>query len=168
MEMTGLDPAKDRIVEVAVIITDWDFNELATFEAVIKQSPPVLARANEFARIQHKASGLTERIAEGMPETDAEAAVCQLVKAHFGSEPALLAGNSIHQDRQFIRHWWPKLEKLLHYRMLDVSAWKVVLQGKYDIVYDKKEAHRALSDTRESIAELQFYLGKHVWSRTSN
>ena len=75
-------------------------------------------------------------------------------------EPALLAGNSIHMDRQFIRHWWPNVEKRLHYRMLDVSAWKVVMIGKYGIEYEKLEKHRALDDIRESIDELEFYLTK--------
>jgi oligoribonuclease len=160
MEMTGLDPAHDRILEVAAIITDWDFSELAAFEAVVHQSPQVLERMNDWARAQHHASGLTQRVAEGMPEAQAEDSLCQLVKTHFGDEPALLAGNSIHQDRQFIRHWWPNLEKQLHYRMLDVSAWKVVMIGKYGTEFPKKETHRALDDIRESIAELQSYLAK--------
>jgi oligoribonuclease len=160
MEMTGLDPARHRIVEVAAIITDWDFNELASLEAVVHQSPQVLEHMNEWARAQHTASGLLERVTEGMAEEQAEKNVCQLVSAHFGDEPALLAGNSIHQDRQFIRRWWPRLEKQLHYRMLDVSAWKVVMLGKYGVEFPKKETHRALDDIRESIAELQYYLAK--------
>jgi oligoribonuclease len=160
MEMTGLRPQTDRIVEVAAIITDWDFKELASFEAVVKQSSEHLAKMNVWAHNHHKASGLLAKIPEGLAEVDAEAELCQLVKAHFGHEPALLAGNSIHQDRQFIRAWWPKLEELLHYRMLDVSSWKVVMQGKFNVPYIKKDAHRALGDIRESIAELQFYLQK--------
>jgi oligoribonuclease len=160
LEMTGLVPTKDRILEVAIIITDWDFKELATFETVVKQSPEVLRHMSDFARQAHGASGLTAKIPEGLPEHEAEATVSELVKAYFGDEPVVLAGNSIHQDRQFIRAWWPELEKLLHYRMLDVTAWKVVMQGKYGVDYPKKEAHRALDDIRESIAELQFYMHK--------
>ena len=160
LEMTGLEPTKDRILEVAALITDWDFKELGSFEAVIKQSPEDLEQSNEWARAQHKASGLLDKVESGLPEHEAEGEVCKLVDKHFGSDPALLAGNSIHQDRQFIRAWWPDLEKRLHYRMLDVSSWKVVMQGKYNVPYVKKDAHRALDDIRESIAELEFYLQK--------
>ena len=160
MEMTGLAPSKDRILEVAAIITDWDFKELASFETVVKQPVSVLRHMSEFSRVHHGASGLTAKVPHGMPEPEAEETVCELVKAYFDDEPALLAGNSIHQDRQFIRAWWPQLEQLLHYRMLDVSAWKVVLQGKYGVGFEKQETHRALDDIRESIAELQFYLEK--------
>jgi oligoribonuclease len=160
MEMTGLVPTKDRILEVAAIITDWDFKELASFETVVKQSKAVLRNMSAFSHQHHGASGLSDKVPFGMPEDEAEATVCELVKAYFGAEPAVLAGNSIHQDRQFIRAWWPKLEEKLHYRMVDVSAWKVVLQAKYGLMYEKKEAHRALDDIRESIDELKFYLEK--------
>lgn len=160
LEMTGLEPEKHRIIEVAAIITDWDFDELANFGAVIHQPPSVLADMSQWAHEHHKQSGLLDKVAEAASEDEVEAQICGLVKAHFGDEPALLAGNSIHQDRQFIRRWWPKLERQLHYRMLDVSAWKVVMQGKYNLPYVKKDAHRALDDIRESIAELQFYLDK--------
>lgn len=160
LEMTGLEPTKDRIIEVAALVTDWDFKELGSFEAVVKQSPEALENMNDFGKIHHKASGLLDKIPGGQPETEAEAAVCKLVDEHFGDGPALLAGNSIHQDRQFIRQWWPQLEKRLHYRMLDVSSWKVVMIGKYGLQYQKKESHRALDDIRESIDELKFYLEK--------
>jgi oligoribonuclease len=81
-----------------------------------------------------------------------------LVNEHFGNEPAVLAGNSIHNDRKFIAKWWPSLDLKLHYRMLDVSAWKVFMQGKYGIAFEKKEIHRAFDDIQASIAELQHYL----------
>ena len=72
----------------------------------------------------------------------------------------MLAGNSIHQDRRFIDHWWPQLAQRLHYRMLDVSAWKVVMEGKYGKKFAKPEDHRALEDIRGSIMELRYYLQK--------
>ena len=75
-------------------------------------------------------------------------------------ERVLLAGNSIHQDRKFIEREWPSLNARLHYRMLDVSAWKVVFEGKYKKRFTKPEAHRALDDIQGSIEELQYYLGK--------
>jgi oligoribonuclease len=85
----------------------------------------------------------------------------EFINKHFDQdEPALLAGNSIHCDRGFIRHWWPNVEKRLHYRMLDVSAWKVVMIGKYGVEYTKLEKHRALDDILESIDEMKFYLEK--------
>ncbi len=81
-----------------------------------------------------------------------------LVNKHFGQEPAVLAGNSIYNDRMFITQWWPALDLKLHYRMLDVSAWKVFMQGKYGVKYEKKQVHRAFDDIQASIAELQHYL----------
>ena len=83
------------------------------------------------------------------------------ISEHFDdSEPVLLAGNSIHQDRKFIENEWPRLNARLHYRMLDVSAWKVVFEGKYRKKFAKPESHRALEDIRGSIVELQYYLNK--------
>jgi len=158
LEMTGLNPAKHKIIEVAAVITDWDFNELATFEAIVKQPKSVLANMDDWPRKQHTASGLLAKVGEGIDSSAAEQELCNLIGAHFGSGPALLAGNSIHTDRQFIRVEWPKVEAKLHYRMLDVTAWKVVMVGKYGIEFSKKDTHRALDDIRESIAELQFYL----------
>jgi len=80
---------------------------------------------------------------------------------HFAGETKiLLAGNSIHQDRRFIDQWWPTLSKKLHYRVLDVSAWKVVFEGKYGKKFAKPEDHRALEDIRGSIMELEYYLKK--------
>lgn len=160
LEMTGLDPKKHKIIEVAAIITDWDFSELATFEAVIKQSPSALAKMDDWPRQHHTASGLLKKVPQGMSESKAQQELCNLVDAHFGRQPALLAGNSIHMDRQFIRAAWPKLEQKLHYRMLDVTAWKVVMMGKFHKTYTKKESHRALEDIRESITELSYYLQK--------
>ena len=85
----------------------------------------------------------------------------QLLDAHFDSDTrVLLAGNSVHMDRRFIENEWPRLNEKLHYRMLDVSAWKVVFEGKYRKKYAKPEAHRALSDIRGSIEELKYYLKK--------
>jgi oligoribonuclease len=83
------------------------------------------------------------------------------INEHFASDkPVLLAGNSIHQDRKFIENEWPRLNEKLHYRMLDVSAWKVVFEGKYKKKFAKPEAHRAMEDIQGSIEELQYYLGK--------
>ena len=83
-----------------------------------------------------------------------------LVEEHFGGEPAILAGNSIHNDRKFIERWWPGFDLRLHYRMLDVSSFKIWMQGKNHMEYTKKDVHRAFDDIQASIAELQYYLEK--------
>lgn len=159
LEMTGLDPSKDRIVEVAIDITDFDFKTLANYEAVIHQSDEVINTMNPWAASQHSASGLTARIRDSKKtEQEVIGEVVGLIKAHFGDEPAILAGNSIHNDRIFIQRWWPEVETLLHYRMLDVSSLKVLMQGKYGYVFEKDSNHRAFDDIQASIAELYDYL----------
>lgn len=159
LEMTGLDTDEHVIIEVAAEVTDWTFKTLASYEAVIKQPDEVLARANPWARDQHAKSGLSERVrTEGRPEQEVVHELVGFIKAQFGDEPAVLAGNSIHNDRLFIKKWWPEVDALLHYRMLDVSSWKLVLQGKYGVSFDKNDAHRAFDDIQASIAELQYYI----------
>lgn len=162
LEMTGLDPAHDRILEVAAIATDWNFDEHAILETVVHQPPKVLDTMNEWCVAQHGASGLTERVkASEVSEAAAEKLLLTFLDTHFkGEDKIILAGNSIHQDRRFIRKYWPQLDARLHYRMLDVSSWKVVFEGKYKKRFAKPEDHRALEDIRGSIMELQYYLGK--------
>lgn len=159
LEMTGLDAQKHVILEVAALITDLDFNELARYEAIIKQTDDHLDAMDEWPTKQHAKSGLTKRVKdEGRREEEVETELVELVEKHFGKEPATLAGNSIHMDRTFIRHHWPRLEAKLHYRMLDVSSWKIIMSGKYGLDFKKQSSHRALDDIQESIAELQHYL----------
>ena len=159
LEMTGLDIHDHVIIEVAAKVTDWNFTVLGSYEAVIHQSDEVLARSNSWAAEQHAKSGLTERVREqGRLEKTVVEEFAAFIKDHFAKEPAVLAGNSIHNDRQFIKHWWPEVDALLHYRMLDVSSWKLVMQGKYGVTFDKTDNHRALEDIEASIAELQYYL----------
>lgn len=165
LEMTGLDPQVDRIVEIAAIVTDWHFKELARYESGVGQNTQEITdlfAANAWASARpENTRELIELSAKSPSEQDVEAALIKLVDAHAApDEVVLLAGNSIHCDRGFIKQWWPNLEKRLHYRMLDVSAWKVVVQAKYHLDYQKKETHRALADIHESIEELQFYLNK--------
>jgi oligoribonuclease len=164
LEMTGLDPVEDRILEVAAIATDWDFNEIAVYEAVKKVGPNLMKKRmiGEFwdkypqvrdALMAQNMTGKNGRIVENE--------LLEFIDEHFDSEkPVLLAGNSIHQDRKFIENEWGRLNARLHYRMLDVSAWKVVFEGKYKKKFAKPEAHRALADIRGSIEELQYYLTK--------
>ena len=164
LEMTGLDPNKDRILEVAAIVTDWDMKELATYEAIKKVSTGLIKKrmVGEFwEQYSHVKDGLVAQNANGKSSTVVEDELLAFVDEWFpGEERIILAGNSIHQDRKFIINEWPRLDKRLHYRMLDVSAWKVVFEHKFSRKFSKPEAHRALSDIRGSIEELQYYLKK--------
>jgi oligoribonuclease len=159
LEMTGLEPTKDVILEIAAEVTDFSFKTLASYEAIIRHPEQVLNSMNEWAANQHALSGLTERIrTEGRSEEEVKHELIGFIKAQFGGEPAILAGNSIHNDRIFIKYWWPEVDALLHYRMLDVSSFKILMQGKYGMEYQKKDVHRAFDDIQASIAELQYYI----------
>jgi oligoribonuclease len=159
LEMTGLDPERHVITEVAVEVTDWEFKTLATYEAIIFHPDDVLDQANDWTKEQDLKNGFLDQVRkQGRPEQDVMRELAEFIRTQFGDEPAVLAGNSIHQDRRFIRQWWPDVEALLHYRMLDVSSWKLVMGGKYGVDFQKQEQHRAAADIRESITELQYYL----------
>ena len=169
LEMTGLDPEHDRILEVAAIATDWDFNEVATFESAVKVDEELVKKrmvGKFWEEFTESRDGLIKQNLVAIDNAEAvEAKLIDFVKQNFAQElekdeKILLGGNSIHQDRRFIRNEWPKLDKMLHYRMLDVSAWKVVMNGKFKRVFAKPEDHRALEDIRGSIMELEFYLKK--------
>ncbi|QYJ02748.1 oligoribonuclease [Nocardioides panacisoli] len=163
LEMTGLDPVEDRILEVAAIATDWDFTTLDTYEAV-KQCGPALMKKRMVGDFWEANAAVREALLEqnehGKNGRTVENELLDFVDEHFGdgATKVVLAGNSIHQDRKFIANEWPRLDSRLHYRMLDVSAWKVVFEGKYDERFAKAGAHRALADIEESIAEMQHYL----------
>ena len=164
LEMTGLDPKEDRILEVAAIATGWDFAEIATYEAV-KKVGSNLMKARMVGEFWEKYStvrgALQAQNDSGKHGRTVENELIEFIDAHFApDERIILAGNSIHQDRKFIENEWPRLNARLHYRMLDVSAWKVVFDGKYKKRFAKPEAHRALEDIRGSIEELQYYTKK--------
>jgi oligoribonuclease len=164
LEMTGLSPVDDRILEVAVIATDWNFNEVATYEAVKKVGPSLMKQrmVGEFwEKFPEVREALILQNVSGKNGRTVENELIKFIDEHFDTDkPVLLAGNSIHQDRKFIENEWPRLNEKLHYRMLDVSAWKVVFEGKYKKKFAKPEAHRAMEDIRGSIEELQYYIGK--------
>ena len=164
LEMTGLDPKEDRILEVAVVATDWNFKEIASYEAVKKAGPNLMKKRmvgvfwEKYADVR---DALMEQNKTGKNGRTVENELIAFIDEHFaGDEQIILAGNSIHQDRKFIENEWPKLNARLHYRMLDVSAWKVVFEGKYKKKFAKPENHRAIEDIRGSIMELQYYLKK--------
>lgn len=162
--MTGLDPVEDRILEVGAIATDWDFKELVTFEAVQHVDPALIDQrmvGTFWEKFPEVKTALVAQNEHGKAARTIEDMLLTFVDEHFGDmEKILLAGNSIHQDRKFITREWPKLDARLHYRMLDVSAWKVVFEGKFKKKFAKPETHRALEDIRGSIDELQYYLKK--------
>lgn len=162
--MTGLDPVDDRILEVAAIATDWDLNELATYEAVKKVGPKLMETrmVGEFWDKYHDVrEALVAQNMNGKSGRVVENELLDFVAEHFdSSDRIILAGNSIHQDRKFIDNEWPRLAAMLHYRMLDVTAWKVVMEGKYKKKFAKPEQHRALEDIRGSIEELKYYTKK--------
>jgi oligoribonuclease len=162
LEMTGLDVDDDVILEVAAEITDFSFKTLATYEAIVKQPRQlVIDRMQKniwWADYPANRDDFINKLDQGKDSEQVEQELIELIEQQFGSEPAILSGNSIHNDRNFIKHWWPGLDLKLHYRMLDVSSWKIFMQGRYDTEYEKKNVHRAFDDIQASIAELQYYL----------
>lgn len=134
LEMTGLDESVHRILEVAVVITDITLRPHARYHATVRQSVDSLEHMSEYVRQMHTRTGLLDRLAGGRSEQQVEAELCALVDGAFGElgssggggVKVLLAGNTVHMDRRFIRRYWPELEKRLHYRIVDVSSWKEV------------------------------------------
>jgi len=164
MEMTGLDPEKERIIEVATIITDGNLVELATGpDLVIHQADEILDAMDAWNKSHHGGSGLVDRVkASEVTDAMAEEQTLAFIDAHAGpKDRPVLAGNSIHQDRRFIRRYMPRLDARLHYRMVDVSTIKELARRWYPAAVNKsplkKDTHRALDDIRDSIDELRFY-----------
>lgn len=158
LEMTGLDPAENRIIECAGIVTDLAFDQLATFHRIVYQPADVLAKMDDWNVRTHTESGLLNAIPGGTPLQHVEQELTTLVSRFWPEGMAVLAGNSIHQDRKFIDRYMPAFANLLHYRMIDVSAFKQVFKSLYHVEYQKENVHRALDDIRASIAELRYYL----------
>jgi oligoribonuclease len=161
MEMTGLVPEKEVPIEIAASVTNWKFEVLDQYHAIIRQPNRFLEGMDDWNKKHHGQSGLLEKIPGGKAPETVDIEMYSFVRKNFGQEKAVLAGNSIGQDRAFIRLYMQKFEGTLNYRMLDVSAWKIVFNNLYDKKYSKKQAHRAQDDILESIEELKFYLA-HV------
>lgn len=163
-EMTGLDPQKHVIVEIAALVTDADLNILGEgVDIVVHASETDLAQMDDFVTKMHDSSGLTAEIRESSVDiTEAEAMVLDYIREWVpAARQAPLAGNSIAADRGFINRYMPELDQFLHYRMIDVSSLKELARRWYPKVYwgqpEKGMSHRALADIRESIRELDFY-----------
>ena len=162
--MTGLDPKRHVIVEVAAIITDGNLNVIGEgIDLVVHATEAELAEMDDFVTNMHANSGLDKEIRESTTTLrEAEDAVLALIAEHCDPEhPAPLAGNSIATDRTFIRAYMPRLDEALHYRMIDVSTIKELSRRWFPRAYynqpDKGMAHRALQDIIESIRELDYY-----------
>jgi oligoribonuclease len=162
LEMTGLDPGKDRILEIATLITDSELRVLAEGPVMaIHQPEHVLAGMDEWNREHHGRSGLLDRVRTStLSESDAESLTLRFLSVHVPDGASPLCGNSICQDRRFLALWMPRLEAYCHYRNLDVSTLKILAQRWAPDVasaFKKDSRHLALDDIRESIAELKHY-----------
>lgn len=160
LEMTGLSPGKDRILEVAAIATGWDLEPKAEMTAVVKVDEDLMKErmVGEFwEKNSESRDALMAQNEKGKSVYEVEKDILEFIDKNFGKE-IILAGNSIHQDRKFIEREMPKLNERLHYRMLDVSAWKVYFENALSKKFLKNDAHRALDDIKGSIEELRWYL----------
>jgi oligoribonuclease len=164
LEMTGLDVTRHVIVEIAALVTDDQLEPLDDgIDLVVHQPPDALERMDDFVRAMHSRSGLLGEIeASTVTLAGAGTRALDYVRAHVPTpETAPLCGNSIGVDRRFLDHQLPELDRYLHYRSIDVSSFKELCRRWYPDVYKqrpaKTEAHRALADIKESIAELRFY-----------
>ncbi len=162
LEMTGLDPQQDLIIEIATVITDKDLNVLAEGpELVIHQDDSILESMDDWNQRHHLQSGLIQRVMESQTnEHAAELQTLEFLQHWISPGTSPMCGNSICQDRRFLSRYMPKLEEFFHYRHLDVSTIKELAKRwdpKLANSFNKKSSHRALDDILESIDELKFY-----------
>ena len=162
MEMSGLDPERERIIELAMIVTDSNLEVIAESPAwAVHQSDAVLDAMDDWNKKTHGRSGLIERVrASTMDDAAVEAAALAFMAEYVPARSSPMCGNSIGQDRRFMVRYMPKLEDWFHYRNLDVSTLKELCRRWQPEIYkgfSKQGAHTALADIRESIAELQYY-----------
>ena len=162
LEMTGLEPEHDVIIEMATIVTDSDLNILATGPVIaVHQSDALLAGMDEWNTRTHGESGLTQRVRDSkISAADAEAQTIAFLEQWVPKGKSPICGNSIGQDRRFLCRYMPTLEAFFHYRNLDVSTLKILAERWAPQIkegFQKKGTHQALDDIRESIAELQYY-----------
>lgn len=163
LEMTGLDPKFDEIVEIACIVTDGELNELDEgISMVVKPGDESFAGMDDFVVNMHTVSGLIEEIPHGIALADAEQQVLAYIRTHVPeARKAPLAGSSVYVDRGFLAAYMPELDAHMHYRLVDVSSVKELTRRWYPRVYfaspEKTGNHRALGDIRDSISELRYF-----------
>ncbi|CAI9386305.1 oligoribonuclease [Microbacterium sp. T2.11-28] len=161
-EMTGLDLAVDQLVEIAIIVTDYELKILDPgFQVVIKPDPSALEHMNDFVTQMHRSSGLLDEIPHGVSVAEAEFQSLEYIQRFVPEGKAPLAGNTIGTDRMFLARYMPRVDRWLHYRNVDVSSIKELSRRWYPRAYFQAPAkdggHRALADIRESIRELAYY-----------
>ncbi|WP_199540342.1 oligoribonuclease [Paraburkholderia kururiensis] len=162
MEMTGLDPDNDRIIEVAVVVTNSTLDKMVEGPVLaIHQSDETLGKMDEWNRNTHGRSGLTDRVrASTVDEASATEELIAFLSQYVPPGKSPMCGNSICQDRRFMARWMPDLERFFHYRNLDVSTLKELCRRWQPAIYkgfQKRAMHTALADIHESIDELQYY-----------
>ena len=162
LEMTGLDPFRDQILEIATIVTNGELELIAEGPVIaVNQPEHVLLAMDDWNQEHHGSSGLLERVRSSRyDERNAERETIEFLRRHVPPGKSPLCGNSICQDRRFLARSMPRLESYFHYRNLDVSSLKILAQRWAPAVaesFQKKSAHRALDDIKESIAELRHY-----------
>src|SRR5512134_1687125 len=161
MEMTGLQPDADRVIEIAMLVTDLQLNVVATGPVLVVHQPDeVLDAMDTWNKSTHAKTGLIERVrASNLSEADVERQALEFLSAHVPANVSPMCGNSICQDRRFLARWMPRLEAHFHYRNLDVSTLKeLVRRWKPELkAFSKEGKHEALADILESIEELRFY-----------
>lgn len=162
LEMTGLDPEQDRIIEIATLVTDADLNILAEGPVIaVHQSAEQLALMDEWNVRTHTGSGLVDRVkVSDYDDRRAELATLEFLKQWVPANASPICGNSIGQDRRFLYKYMPELEEWFHYRAVDVSTLKeLARRWKPEILpgFKKNGSHQALDDIRESVAELRYY-----------
>lgn len=161
LEMTGLDPDANAIIEMGLIVTGPDLKAIETFQRTIWQPPEVLARMEPFVRDMHTKNGLLERVkASPTSQRTVEKDAVTFLMRHVEPFEGILAGNSIHTDRSFLVKHMPSFDKLLHYRMVDVSGLKILSRAWFPNAPGRSKAdasHTVLADLEQSIAELSHY-----------
>lgn len=169
LEMTGLDPDQDVILEIATIVTDSNLNVIDEGTSIVVSQPEAaLARMDDWNLEHHTSSGLLDRVRSSESSLEeAEAVTLDLISRHAKHGESPLCGNSVWQDRRFLKRYMPTLEEYLHYRIVDVSSLKELVRRWAPPIYKelrKEQKHRALDDIKESIAELQLYRRRFISS----
>lgn len=162
LEMTGLDPTKDRIIEIATVITDSNLNLLVEGPVfAIHQSNELLEGMDEWNTTHHSSSGLIDRVKQSqIDEAQAEKSTLEFLRNYVPEGKSPMCGNSVWQDRRYLARYMPELEKYFHYRLIDVSTLKELALRWAPKVYNgvqKESRHLALADIHDSIAELRYY-----------
>ncbi|MCP4500468.1 MAG: oligoribonuclease [Deltaproteobacteria bacterium] len=161
LEMTGLEPASDVIIQIATVITDEHLTEIDSLDLVVWQSEEALGRMGPFVRKMHTDNGLLAKVRTSDDNlADAERKTMDLITKYVPYKKGVLAGNTIWQDRRFLERYMPNIEHYLHYRQIDVSTLKVLCHQWFKqrgMAPQKKATHTALEDIRASIEELRFY-----------